>query len=581
MEHATQPLERNMTITAVSQQPLPPPPPVLQFDEGSRQEPDNTRRRRNGPCAPPRLVSVAEYYEVERWVSEIASLAISEFAMLRIAIQLPDALLGDAAALSWAFETALFVEDARPYFVFVLGDTTYAPCCPDLIASQHLEAHVLLHYGHACFSNVARTERPDAGPRVWYSFGKQPLDVTICVQEVVPQFQHECLEQDPPPPKQILLLYELPYAHAMGELSEALHASLGVPVHRAKIPTHTAVSTKDATTRTFSTLDVVPHPHRVLVGGLELPPQFSTDRDVPAPFLLLYIGSVDSRPFLNIVLRFLSDPQHCPAQIWTWSPTEQTLSNVLAASSACQRILPRRYFLVQKAQSCRTFGILVAQMTAPIQAWVASIRGYLASHRRTGYTLVVGKIHPTKLANFPEVECFILVACPEHSLLPEERELYPTPIITPYELLVALGHTEWGAVPYSTHPSEYWSLVNPTGVSAGTWTASGTGDEHGQDKDDDDDADAPYFSLVTGGYAQKTTAAAPPLPNATAALTSVTEGTLMARMAGSAVARFFQKREYQGLVPLDPATTSEGGDATAVPAAVMGRTGIASNYGNR
>jgi hypothetical protein len=71
-------------------------------------------------------------------------------------------------------------------------------------------------------------------------------------------------------------------------------------------------------TRTSSTLKVVPHPHRVLVVGLEFLTQFSTDRDVPPPFLLLYIGSVDSRPFLNIVLRFLSDPQHRPAQIWTY-----------------------------------------------------------------------------------------------------------------------------------------------------------------------------------------------------------------------------------------------------------------------
>lgn len=33
------------------------------------------------------------------------------------------------------------------------------------------------------------------------------------------------------------------------------------------------------------------------------------------------------------------------------------------------------------------------------------------------YTFVVGKINPEKLANFMEIDVFVLIACPENSLI--------------------------------------------------------------------------------------------------------------------------------------------------------------------
>lgn len=39
-----------------------------------------------------------------------------------------------------------------------------------------------------------------------------------------------------------------------------------------------------------------------------------------------------------------------------------------------------------------------------------------AKHKKT-YTVAVGKLNPAKLANFAEVECFVLVACGENTLV--------------------------------------------------------------------------------------------------------------------------------------------------------------------
>ena len=51
------------------------------------------------------------------------------------------------------------------------------------------------------------------------------------------------------------------------------------------------------------------------------------------------------------------------------------------------------------------------------------------------YTIAVGKLNVPKIANFLEIDVFVLVACPENSLL-DSRDFFK-PVITPYELELA------------------------------------------------------------------------------------------------------------------------------------------------
>lgn len=48
---------------------------------------------------------------------------------------------------------------------------------------------------------------------------------------------------------------------------------------------------------------------------------------------------------------------------------------------------------------------------------ITHLRKLIASHHKKSYTVAVGKLNPAKLANFIEVECFVLVACPENSMV--------------------------------------------------------------------------------------------------------------------------------------------------------------------
>jgi diphthamide biosynthesis protein 2 len=97
----------------------------------------------------------------------------------------------------------------------------------------------------------------------------------------------------------------------------------------------------------------------------------------------------------------------------------------------------RRYAVMQRARDADVFGILVGTLgvgtsfhliyihkthltrthIASYLPLITSLRTLLSSHRRKHYTINVGKLNPAKLANFSEVECWVLVACSENGVV--------------------------------------------------------------------------------------------------------------------------------------------------------------------
>jgi diphthamide biosynthesis protein 2 len=148
------------------------------------------------------------------------------------------------------------------------------------------------------------------------------------------------------------------------------------------------------------------------------------------------------------------------------------------------------------------------------------------------------------------------VACPEHSLLDDDKE-YHVPVLTPLELAMALGDAEWGVTQYSLDIQDF--LQTAAAVPATIMRNKNLEDE-------DEDADAPYFSLVTGRYESA------PAQTEGVDLTALPGQGQLARY-NSAAAAHLKQREYQGMQVL--AGKTEGRPA------VLGDHGIASDYGDR
>ncbi|CAD7944596.1 unnamed protein product [Amoebophrya sp. A25] len=112
---------------------------------------------------------------------------------------------------------------------------------------------------------------------------------------------------------------------------------------------------------------------------------------------------------------------------------------------------------VMALQRAKHVGLLFAAMDRPYLLPLAShLEKHLALAGKATYRVSVGKLDVTKLCNLEEIDCWILLACPERffAFLSEQRE-YPKPFISPYEAEVALDLRPWdGYCGYKADPSD-------------------------------------------------------------------------------------------------------------------------------
>lgn len=543
-----------------------PSAPRLIFDDGSRAIQESIEHDVSSTtCCPRGSIPLADFYQLDHLASQLA-----EYSNSNIALQFPDELLQDAPMVCQYLQEAL----SDSALVFVLGDTTFAPCCPDVVAAQHLQAHVLVHFGHACL-----TTSTTGTTNVLYCFGNNDMDIHDCVDQVI---EHG---NDYSKHRRIILLYDTSYQHAMEELqtrlseqgdalvitgyvkrqkqrrevATALTINTGVNARcntvsgscvtsNGSCEKHTGIEDETHLGPKLDEEDDHDESEMIVIGGLEIPSNLDW-----SSFILLYVGNSDSRHFRNIAMRLLSSESK-PAQFWNYDPLSKQLNNSL--SPAISRMLNRRFYLVNKARQVSVFGLLIANLTdTRIQKVVAQLQRLLDDCQRSSYTICVGKITPAKLANFAEIESYVLLACSEHALLDDESD-FATPVLTPFELLMALNVVKWGDRPYSTN-------IEDCLVIAEEYLAKDR-DEH--DNSDTDD-DQPYFNVATGQYES-----APMKEDANINLQALPgQGQLTAYK--SVAADFLKRREYKGL-------QVRVGD-TEVRAAIPGQQGIPSNYGDR
>ncbi|KAF4977635.1 hypothetical protein FDECE_18331 [Fusarium decemcellulare] len=167
-------------------------------------------------------------------------------------------------------------------------------------------------------------------------------------------------------------------------------------------------------------------------------------------------------------------------------------------------LLRRRFAKVLSLASAGVIGILVN--TLSVANYLSSInllREKIARADKKSYTIVVGKLNPAKLANFAEVEGWVVVGCWESGLI-EDDVGYWRPVITPFELEVAMMSEEervWGG--------EWWGGIEKLGLNDKPEedTAQTNGhDDHTAEEDYDEvpggvegeESAPPEFDLRTG-----------------------------------------------------------------------------------
>lgn len=475
-----------------------------------------------------------DFYEIDRTAEEIIK---GDYK--RIALQFPDELLHDSVPIYRRLKSR--IGGARE--LYVLADTSYGSCCVDEIAAQHVDADAMVHYGHACMSQTSRLP-------VIYVFGRKPVDAQRCVDRLVAIFESNISSEEANKPNSIVLRHDVAYTHRAVNIFHKFNLSfkpLGILIQYSEIPTISKPTPKAMQSQPLS--DSSTPAFDPPVTDSHLPPS--------ARRTIFYIGS-ESLGLTNLLMT----NAHC--NIYSYDPMTDTAR---LESSRTNKLLMRRYAVVQKARDSDVFGILIGTLgVGSYLPLIRYLRALLTRKHKKSYTVSVGKLNPSKLANFLEIECFVLVACPENSLI--DTKDFLRPIVTPYELEVALqAEQSWTG----RYVLDFEKLLSEH---------AGVQPEEAEKSDDDNeeenDPDRPVFSLIRGTYRHAkryggdSIAEIRNTKDPSAAIVLRNQDRALSTLEDSAAGQFLQERGYKGL------EARIGEDAPSV--LEQGRSGIARGY---
>lgn len=166
------------------------------------------------------------------------------------------------------------------------------------------------------------------------------------------------------------------------------------------------------------------------------------------------------------------------------------------------------------------------------------------------YVFVVGKLNVAKLANFQEIDIFVIVACPENSLL-ENRDFYRS-VITPFELEIALTKGKQWTGEYIIDFSNLLPGLN-------------TNEEKNSNNEEREEV---HVSLITGNIKIRKFSSEKNNNNTSTDIIERNNNTSIE--IWSPASKFFQSRSWTGL--------EQKIGETEVAKAIEGRSGLAKSY---
>ncbi|CAO3666153.1 unnamed protein product [Rhizopus stolonifer] len=274
---------------------------------------------------------------------------------------------------------------------------------------------------------------------------------------------------------------------------------------------------------------------------------------------IFFVGS-ESLTLTNIMM------VHNKCPVYTYNPTTKVARK---ESVQVNKMLMKRYFLVQKAKDAETIGIVVGTLgVASYLNIIDHLKRVIRASGRKSYLFVMGKLNVAKMANFMEIDCYVLVSCPENSLI-DSKEFY-RPIVTPFELEIALiRDMEWTG----NYETDFSKLLPQLRAEEFTYD-----DENDEDLSSDEE---PHFSLITGQYKStpfsrvrdtKEEGSGEEITSKLTDLTLRSKNTSITTLLNSTAGEYLKNRTYRGL------EANVGQDEAAE--VQEGLSGIARGYKN-
>lgn len=320
----------------------------------------------------------------------------------KICLQFPDELLDDAIHVKNQLQVLIDAD------LYVSADATFRSCCLDLKTAKHVNADALIHFGRICSSRFHSKSTASL-----FVLPKEYLNIDAladCLTSLINE--KEC---------NVVLLYDIAFAHYADQFDDRFSAIRPYLNLSQLLAAENGAS--DATN--FQECSLMKDTIIVKKFGRQYSVDFpNSDR------MLVYVYVISPSGRKNFENFLLSSPE---STFYTYD----SRSNELSAEHI-PKTIKKTLFRVEKVKQAQRIGIVVATLEAHLFLdAVGRIKKLCALKKKKTYIISVGKLNVAKLANFPEIDLFVMISCPEIELV--DRKDYFQTIVSPMELELALN----------------------------------------------------------------------------------------------------------------------------------------------
>lgn len=295
-----------------------------------------------------------------------------------VCLQFPDSYLPFSVKISDSLKSECKTN------VFVLADTSYGSCCVDEIAAAHVDADSLIHFGNACRSKVSRLP-------VLYMFSELPFNIVDFEKHI------KTLDIEN---KSVSIYLDIGYHYLLDEAADNL----------------------------FGNIKVLLAGKQVYIKTYPFDEESHDETEPSGERTCIFIGA-DNKRFFYLSLT---------SKACRWFIYNPKFSSFEEKNPLTANYIRRRYFYIEKCKDAQTLGLIVATLTSDGYLDVVSHMQEIAkSHGIKTQIISVGRINPAKLANFLEIDCFVMIGCPFNNMY-TSKDFYK-PIVSVFEAEMALN----------------------------------------------------------------------------------------------------------------------------------------------
>lgn len=334
---------------------------------------------------------------------------------------------------------------------YILADTSYGTCCVDEVAAEHVDADAVIHYGRACLSPTSRLP-------VIYVFTHRPLPI----EPLVKSFKNTYIDLT----TKIIIAADVTYTDHVQLVRDRL--------------------AQEGYTNLFAAHVV--HDPASAIPNRTVPEPVKDNPNTLSEWELFHISDPPTALLLTLSSKVAA------IHIYPTNNIESEDIKPLQASTTAA--LRRRYGVLVSLSTAPIFGILVNTLSVKNYLHIVDhVRKQIAAAGKKSYMFVVGKLNAAKVANFSEIEGWVVIGCWESSLV-DSKEFWK-PVITPYELELALQSDDT-RVWTGAWRSDYQAVLDAS--TAAPKATTETNEEVDSDEGSDSESAPPEFDFRTGQF---------------------------------------------------------------------------------